>query len=559
MLKVKKEKKNSITLDENDNENSEINIHSITEIKISSKEKKSSRNQNKKNNKSTSKISDEKNNSKIPNKKSISKILDKKTTSRTPNKIIINKSKGTPNKIIINKSKDNADAQNKKNRNNEKINKKNKKNGKNDKEEEIIQCQLSEESEDEINQRSISRNQKGKKSNKRSSTSKDKSNSNCLSTQKSSQKRQKNSNEYPKMKSKSTVKVSYKNEAMKEKINNFLGRKRKQPDNQKEKSKTPNKKQKKSDSTPIKKYPKQKNKAQKTKSRTPLKYTTRKNIQNNNLYVPKMDIDDYNSKKKKFATPELAILNHLIQQYGFEKVLDTLCKPNLDSKIKIDSCLQGLKDSCTNEKLPILLVKMLFSYFESKFNDKITIQEKKRSTSAKKSNTLKNYIENSEKSPKFQINEAPNLFSMLDSVEGGTPIQIEDIQEIKDKNDKNELKKLKNKAIKSPIKEEEVTSIGSHYNKSEEGEIFKYQISSLDGKGKAIFKCYDDKCNAMGIYELESMKFSMTKKHNLKHAEHEYIMNYDKEGDTVFKELIESEKSDAQVFKENGERVVKFY
>jgi len=348
------------------------------------------------------------------------------------------------------------------------------------------------------------------------------------------------------MKSKSTVKVSYKNEAMKEKINNFLGRKRKQPDNQKEKSKTPNKKQKKSDSTPIKKYPKQKNKAQKTKSRTPLKDTT-------------------NSKKNKFATQELAILNNLIQQYGFEKVLDTLCKPNLDSKIKIDSCLQGLKDSCTNEKLPILLVKMLFSYFESKFNDKITIQEKKRSTSAKKSNTLKNFIKNSEKSPKFQINEAPNLFSMLDSVEGGTPIQIEDIQEIKDKNDKNELKKLKNQSIKSPIKEEgkkrekKVTSIGSHYNKSEEGEIFKYQISSLDGKGKAIFKCYDDKCNAMGIYELESMKFSMTKKHNLKHAEHEYIMNYDKEGDTVFKELIESEKSDAQVFKENGERVVKFY
>ena len=64
---------------------------------------------------------------------------------------------------------------------------------------------------------------------------------------------------------------------------------------------------------------------------------------------------------------------------------------------------------------------------------------------------------------------------------------------------KKKMKKRKNKAIKSPIKEEgkkgekKVTSIGSHYNKSEEGEIFKYQISSLDGKGKAIFKCYDDK------------------------------------------------------------------
>ena len=47
-------------------------------------------------------------------------------------------------------------------------------------------------------------------------------------------------------------------------------------------------------------------------------------------------------------------------------------------------------------------------------------------------------------------------------------------------------------------------SIGFHYNKTNDGEIFKYQVSNLDGKGNAIFKCYDEKCNGMGIYELDS-------------------------------------------------------
>ena len=63
----------------------------------------------------------------------------------------------------------------------------------------------------------------------------------------------------------------------------------------------------------------------------------------------------------------------------------------------------------------------------------------------------------------------------------------------------------------------------------------------------------------MGLYELESRKFCVSKKHRLKHGEHEYIIHYDKAGDNVLKELIEKEKSDAQVFKENGERTVKYY
>ena len=63
----------------------------------------------------------------------------------------------------------------------------------------------------------------------------------------------------------------------------------------------------------------------------------------------------------------------------------------------------------------------------------------------------------------------------------------------------------------------------------------------------------------MGTYNLETMKFEMTKEHNLKFSQHEFIANNDKDIDEVLKELALKNKSNAQVFKENGERTVKFY
>ena len=63
----------------------------------------------------------------------------------------------------------------------------------------------------------------------------------------------------------------------------------------------------------------------------------------------------------------------------------------------------------------------------------------------------------------------------------------------------------------------------------------------------------------MGLYEIETRKFTVTQNHNLGHSEHEYIINFEKNGDNVFQDLIKNNKSDAQVFKENGERSVKIY
>ena len=459
----------------------------------------------------------------------------RKNTSKTPHKKITHKESD--------KSQDNR---------NKKVEKKKKKN---EKEEEIIQCELlSEESQNKDFKEKFKKKRKNKKNLK---------NSGYLTSRKMSLNSLKSMDENENTKSKSTIKTSKRDEAMKEKMNNFLGRKRK-ADNKNQKSKTPNQKNNKNKN--LKEKASEKNKEGKVKSKTPDQKEQKKNDKNTKLNIPKMEIDDQNSKE---ITPELAILNQIANEYGLGKVIDTICKPKLNQKNKLDLCIQGLKDSCAKEKLPFLLIKMLYSYFDSKYDDNRNIT--KRSTSAKKTNIMKNLkeklkLENSAKSsdngqksksdtPKMENTERGNSILKADE-------EIQEIQEEKYKENKSQEKSKSNNK-NSPFKEEKykekrIMSIGSHYNKTN-GEIFKYQVSNLDGKGNAIFKCYDEKCNGMGIYELDSKKFSIIKKHNLKHAEHDYIRNLDKDSDSVFKNLAINDKCDAQVFKENGERTVNIY
>ena len=377
IINGKKEKNvQSITLDESENENNENEIQVTNEVKTISDKKKSSKPQGKKS----------------ANKpKEISNIEEKK-------------------------------------------NKKNLKNGivkKNEKNQEVCELSISEDTEDEKSKekdkKPIQKKKKDKNNSNISKKSSDKFNSGFLSSRKASQNKNNISDKKEELKSKSTIKVSLKEE----KMNNLLGRKRK-PDDRKEKPKTPEKDSNKSE-TSNPKSPKQKNSSQINagkKSRTPLKNGLKKNIKTNNLFIPKMNEQNC---KKEYVVPELAVLNQLIIEYGFEKVLDSLCKPKFEQKIKLDSCLQGLKESCSSDKLPLILFKMFYSYFESKFEEKMS---DKRSTSAKKGNILKHLTENI--SQKSKNNDNKSIFSLKDQCEEETPIQIEDeeIQEVEEKNEK---------------------------------------------------------------------------------------------------------------------------
>ena len=429
-----------------------------------------------------------------------------------------------------------------------------------------IKCELSSSEDEKENKREegkekilksiiIEQKQKLKNTNNKIyppiSLSPNKNNTSYFINKKTPKKMTKN-NEKKEKRSKSTKKTSLKRYALNEKINALLGRKRKSDDidgfNSK-KSKTPNKK------TSREKL------IENTKAITPLKST--KNNKNiiDILLSQKTENEKNDEKKmsdKNYSIPELALLNHLIDEYGFENVLDTLCKNNLDKNKQLDACLQGLIDSYNGAhgKLPYLLIKILFNYFESKDNNNNNKSSEKKNASTIKSKHVKSPLK------QFRpLNENKSMFLIKGHNIGDSSVFHNDkkgkrnnnIEKGKEKNNKSIKKDTKKKPQKKNM------SIGSHYNKTQDGKIYKYQVSCLDGKGNAIFKCYDDKCGGMGIYELESKKFLVTKEHNLAHSEHDYILNYDKESDKTFKDLIEMDKYNAQVFKENGERIVNIY
>ena len=280
----------------------------------------------------------------------------------------------------------------------------------------------------------------------------------------------------------------------------------------------------------------------------------------------------YKYSKKGNIEPELIILDKLITKHGLEKVLDYLCKPKIKRKGKFDSYLEEFKDSISNERTNFILYKMIFSYFNSKIKDiENLIHSQKRSISALKSsiNYKLNKISNSENekfAPKQLIKDNSTSFSLTQKKEDDSLIEIEtDDIEILDNNGKSEEKENsigKDKNDNSVIlndNEKDSTSIGSHYNKNGDGKIYKYQAYYLDGKGHAIFKCYDDKCSGMGIYELDTMNFEKIKPHTLKHMDHEFIRCCEKDISDIFKELTEKNKSNAQVFKVKGEKTIKYY
>ena len=284
-----------------------------------------------------------------------------------------------------------------------------------------------------------------------------------------------------------------------------------------------------------------------------------KNVKNN-IIPQKLDIDE-ESSDKNYATPELAVLGQLVDEYGFEKILDSLCKLKLNQNNKLESCLQGLKDSCADNKINFILFKMLFSYFEKKINEKVKAsQGQKISISPKKSPIQKNMNKSNNIEDVLPNNKMKRILPICINEENEKKCQkIEEKITTEEKPGDigiaNPPPKNCNEGAKS--NERKMISVGSHYHKNEEGKIFRYQITNLDGKGNAIFKCYDDKCNGTGIYELETMKFAVVKDHNLKHSEHEYIL--DKDGDEVFNKLMEKGKFNAQVFKENGKKNIQIY
>ena len=298
------------------------------------------------------------------------------------------------------------------------------------------------------------------------------------------------------------------------------------------------------------------------------------------------------SKKNKNVNNVFNTLNILVNKYGFDSVLNSLSKYDPNSKNKLDISINKLKETYaedTDELLPILLIRMLFTYFDQKDKEKDKkieklekIQQKQEKQEKNKISEISKIIEKNSKNSKKTTKSVEKVNTKIDNTNiinlssspiksNVIPVTIEPKSKKKEKNnEKNdntntnvihlveEEKLIKNEKKEKNEKKNNM-SIGSHYNKGDNGLIYRYQVFKLDGKGNAIFKCYDDKCVGEGIYDLNSKTFNVIKEHDMKHKEHDYILRCDKNDEKVFKEMNKTNKNDAQVFKEGNERTVKMY
>ena len=565
-----------------------------------------------KNNTKSSPIKDNKNSSELKSKKPVGKEIANKKIKKNEKNLIENMKKekiqniknisleesDTDNEIKITsiekigspslKTRKVPKKLEKKNRikNDEKYNKYNKmqintKKEKNEKEKKLIECELSSPESKVEDKRGISSRKKIEKRNNRAAY-----NSGYITNIKSSNKILNNTFKLE-LKPYSLIKERKRKIILKDKINNIeniLGRKRKIERRNKD-LKTSNKVidiSESSESKSKKEKKPSKKKREIIKAKTPEKIINKKKASFNNLSIVDILKEFQNNSIKKYSIPELEALNQLVNYYSLDKVIDALCKPKLEIKNKLDSNLQILIDSSSKEKLPFFLIKILYVYFETKIKDNKENKEAiiKRSSSA---NIINNSLNNnSEKASKLVIsglNSHINGKNNNDNFKGmninGKGLVIEKYDEkISGENDslspkigihynfqENSNKNINKKSVKkeTKIEEKKERCIGSHYNRTKDGKIYKYQVYSLDEKGNATFKCFDDKCCSIGNYNLDTQKFFVNQKHNLKYENHDYIINLDNNRDNVFIDLLKYNKFNAQVFKENGVRNVIIY
>lgn len=197
----------------------------------------------------------------------------------------------------------------------------------------------------------------------------------------------------------------------------------------------------------------------------------------------------------------LDLLNQLIAEFGLPKVIDSLILSKDDKNTKLDNALQNLIEYYGNEKVSYFLIKNLFSYFNSKYENiiinkaNISKSSKKNKFPEKKNKILK--VENFITIPiKDHITETSSAY-----YEGGNSNS-----KINDFGEKN-LKKyiveekasnlyiIKTIVIGDNNKKKKSKCIGSHFQKFDNGEIYKYRISDLIGKDFAVFKCHDVRCD----------------------------------------------------------------
>ena len=272
------------------------------------------------------------------------------------------------------------------------------------------------------------------------------------------------------------------------------------------------------------------------------------NLFNNDKKIFEENTKELLNKKRKRQIPknkkiniglEFKLFYKLVDKYGIEKVLSSLCnKENFYSMNELDKVINKISDVCDKDKFISSIIKTYYILLK----DYMSINPEIRSALTDKKNFDQQRILNNDDSS-FKNSPMINFqFNINDIVE--IPMNKEEEKEILNfsKNNKNNL-----------------LGIESHYNKDSEGNIYKYKIVYLLGK-LAIFKCADKNCNGDAIFDLETKKFKVEQKHNKEYSEHEFVVNKDVDNDIAFKELSNNKKyNDAQILFEGNAKIVRLY
>ena len=244
--------------------------------------------------------------------------------------------------------------------------------------------------------------------------------------------------------------------------------------------------------------------------------------------------NEFLNKKRKRETPkkidfnlEFKLFYKIVEKYGIKKVLSSLSKSNyIYSKNPLDLIIDKIYDCYDKNKFINTIIKTYYDLFDDYMSNDIDI---------KKALLFKNNFDQQRIISKDEIKNTKMLnfeFNVNNMVE--IPL--------------NKKGSNKNNTL----------GLECHFNKNEDGNIYKYKIVYLLG-GLAIFKCDDDSCKGDGIFDLDKNIFSVGQKHSKEYSEHKFVKNGILDNSIIYNEMNSNKYKDAQILFEENNKIVRFY
>ena len=245
--------------------------------------------------------------------------------------------------------------------------------------------------------------------------------------------------------------------------------------------------------------------------------------------------NEFLNKKRKRETPkkidfnlEFKLFYKIVEKYGIKKVLSSLSKSNyIYSKNPLDLIIDKIYDCYDKNKFINTIIKTYYDLFDDYMSNDIDI---------KKALLFKNNFDQQRIISKDEIKNKAMMLNFEFNVNNMIEIPL------------NKKGSNKNNTI----------GLECHFNKNEDGNIYKYKIVYLLG-GLAIFKCDDDSCKGDGIFDLDKNIFSVGQKHSKEYSEHKFVKNGILDNSIIYNEMNSNKYKDAQILFEENNKIVRFY